>query len=199
MYDSITALEIDHKEIVPWRMQFRTEGIYPAEIRIYMKDGGMCSGVVISDQYALTAAHCAITGFLRRMDRQPVHIAESNGLIIARGKFVAIEKDRDVALIKADFSKFSIKVPNFNYETVQGTNVRACGYPADTPFHCSYLTIVGNSYFRYEARGDVVFRGMSGGAVYDSHNYVVAVNSAATNELVLLGPLVGLGELWGIQ
>lgn len=194
---TISAVQIIEEEIVPWRMQQRDDAPYDAEIRV-LSDYSMCSAVVISDNYALSAAHCSDTGFFGGLKDTTFKVVTKQGWFTGiDAKFIALDNNRDVALIKGDFRKFNIKIPNFNYEAAG--YLQACGFPANGAYHCEEIYITGNKYFQYKARGRPLYPGMSGGAVFDYKGYVVGINSAVDVEQIVIGPLVGVDAEWGIQ
>lgn len=192
-----TAVQVIEEEIVPWRLQNKEDAKFEAEIRI-LNESSMCSAVVISDHYALSAAHCSDTNILGRLQDTEFVVFTKEGLLTqVRAKFVAIDGNRDVALLKGNFSEFKAKIPNFNYEAVG--YLQSCGFPANGDYHCEELYITGNEYFRYRARGRPLYPGMSGGGTYDYRGYLVAINSSVGKQEIILGPLVGVDAEWGIQ
>lgn len=197
--DNVNTVQVDEKEIEPYRLTRRDDAKYSAEIRIFRKFT-MCSAVVISDIYALSAAHCATNTFGFMVD-EPILVLSKNNLYSGvKAKFIAIEKYRDVALLKGDFKEFNTRVPNFNYSIGDSYSLyTACGFPGNSDFHCATLKFVKNNFSKYEMSGEPIFQGMSGGPVYDVLNgYIIGVNSAISKDNVIIGPLVGLVDEWGI-
>jgi hypothetical protein len=164
-----------------------------------------CSGVVISKHFALTAAHCVIDddGSITKDD---IYIYDAQNVFInSTGKAVAVEKLRDIALIKGDFNEFeSYEVDwegnYFNY--LQATRAAfACGYPSGEALFCPYVYYNGNYFFRLSFSGGPIYKGQSGGPVLilkDGKYYVMGVNSGVIINSVIVAPVVGTRSLlWG--
>lgn len=160
-----------------------------------------CTGIVIDNNYALTASHC-VKNFAGNLSSDDILISNNYGMstgIVA--KAVALESLRDVAFIKGDFSRFEHSKVDFEGSNVKtGMNMKSCGYPSGQGYmYCVDLKLTGNKYFQYRTKGGPIFKGMSGGPVYDSNSVLIGVNSAVDEEDVIISPLVGILELLGLK
>lgn len=162
-------------------------------IRLMAGEEFRCSATVISDIYALTAAHC-VTGPGGRMDQSPIPIKnnkdEATGI---SAQAVAMSKTQDIALLKGDFSTFmkvAIETDPRGMLAHQGPFV-ACGFPGGDGPICTAFEPISNSEFLVYGKG-FLYQGMSGGPVLDARtNQLVAVNSRVNQTGVSVGPTIG--------
>lgn len=159
-----------------------------------------CTGVVVDKNYALTAAHCVVND-LGLMSEEDVIIYNSKSINTGMvAKTVAIDKYRDVAFLKGDFSNFTPQTTDFNGTHVKtGMKLKSCGFPSGQyDLFCVDLIQNGNRYFQYRATGMPIFKGCSGGPVYNEQGVVVGVNSAVDENTIIIAPLVGVLETVGL-
>jgi S1-C subfamily serine protease len=161
-------------------------------VRIKNYGGFVCSGVVVSAEYVLTAAHC-----VKGLDQEiGVHSAKDH--FINFGKVVGIDDSQDMALIHVYIGE-TIKPAKVDFTGVIGTKnpiwIKTCGFPAgQAVLLCTEGILNGNYYFKRIGSG-ILYQGMSGGPVYDSiTNTVIGVNSAVNAMGIVIGPTVGIPE-----
>lgn len=193
---SIFAFERVDTQLPPLKMSEVVKNekqVHNPMIRLMAGDEFRCSATVISDVYALTAAHC-VTGPGGRMNQDPITIKNNkNEVTGVTAQAVAMSKAQDIALLKGDFTTFQ-KVP---IETDprgilahQGPFV-ACGFPGGDGPICTPFEPISNSEFLVYGKG-FLYQGMSGGPVLDSRTgQLVAVNSRVNQSGVSVGPTVG--------
>lgn len=165
----------------------------------------VCSGVVISKDFALTAAHCVVDS-LGQLDPAELYISDVVGNFVTKSANpVAVEKLRDIALIKGDFSQFSTYSVDwegslFTEMQTQG-GVTSCGFPSGESVTCQFLYYKGNYFFQLAFTGGPIFKGQSGGPVLfkkDDKWVVIGVNSGVLLNSVIIAPVVGARTLlWG--
>lgn len=154
---------------------------------------GFCSGVMISNVYVLTAAHCV--DYLG----QRVFISDADETQVFSAEVVGITDKQDYALILLGISMHvqPSKV-DFTGKYLSGleTKVELCGYPGgQRALLCNSGIINGN--FRFQRTGiGSLYTGMSGGPVFvvaeDGSKVVVGVNSAVNRSGIIIGPIIGL-------
>ena len=115
----------------------------------------------------------------------------------------AVDLGRDIALLRGDFNEFQHEEPNFSgngQDILPKKVVMQCGYPGGGDLYCSYGFSVSQYIFRIVVNGSQLYKGMSGGPVFDAQSStVVGVNSAATSNGTLYGPIIGADALFGIK
>ena len=199
-YNSYTSHQENRKDIVPYAFTENKEGNYEAVVRLY-HGNVMCSGVVVSDAYVLTAAHCAV-GSTRFMTKDEVQVDSSRSeYTAAKGHFVALDHEKDIALLRGNFHDFKHLPVQFNYNPVYGQGLAVCGFPNNSSLECHVVTFYANYGFQYGVKGAPLQHGQSGGPVLikiDDAVFVVAVNSAVAADVSVLSPTVGLDGLFGI-
>lgn len=179
------------------------EKLYDPAIRIISTDG-ICSAVVIDNNYALTAAHC-VTGFFDTMDPNQVFMVydEVGQYTNVTIRPVAANIAKDIALLKGNFNKFRYAAVDFyGRDRMQlGEPLLSCGYPSGQPYlYCADWNLTGSNDFRHTAEGIVIQKGMSGGPVYNKETgNVIGVNSAVFGSSFLVGPTVGVLSDFGID
>jgi S1-C subfamily serine protease len=183
--------------IDPVNYNINQDASYEGVVRIYKSDA-MCSGVVIGQNYILTAAHCA-TGFGRFMTSEKVSIRDFWGVDTGvKGEFVALSHDHDVALLKGNFSNFKLQRLNTHFSPKIGEHLKACGFPLNGSYVCNDVIFTSNYYLFYFVTGASLEHGQSGGPVYNSFGEVIAVNSAITQTGSLLSPTMVLEQIFDL-
>jgi hypothetical protein len=177
--------------------------IYPSTIRLIDKQYGFeCTAFVIDGQYALTAAHCLVDED-GNLSKETMTISDLNDN--ATGVFalpVAIDQYQDVGLIKGNFKDFNTAKVDFSGKVVkQGMHLKSCGFAAgQKELFCVDLIQVGNQGFEYATVGPPIFKGCSGGSVIEVNSgLIIGVNSAVSEHLIVIGPVVGILQTFGIE
>lgn len=177
--------------------EMNVNAIHQPLIRLHNEDDKFfCSGFVIDNNYAITAAHCV-------QDKDEVNIYNSlsqDTEIVA--ETAGFNSRMDYAILRGDFSRFG----KFQIETEilkvfsRNANLIACGFAlGQRRASCYSATLLGMKYTYISARS-ILFPGMSGGPVIDrSTNTVVALNSYVDDGRVGLTPLVGILATFGIE
>lgn len=171
---------------------------YASMIRLHLVDGPfICTGVVIDEHYALTAAHC-----IRDVEELEVwsNTNEDIGLV---ADVAAYNLYQDVALLyspEGSFRSFAQVPADFDGSKRDLRFIIACGYPAGqkTAF-CGPITNIEPLIFQIAGKG-LLYPGMSGGPVIDlAAGRIMGVNSASGPGFVVIGPVYGLAAEWGIE
>ncbi len=184
------------------------EDKFPALIRLHENDNGeqdrfFCSAFVVSDTYAITAAHClADDANAMKKNAILVHeLGDGNSKYKLEAVAVALNHVSDLGLIKGDFKKFN-KLPvdpkpqgAFN---VNGP-VITCGFPYGDTDLCTRFVPQGPNYEFIMGQG-FIYPGMSGGPVLDAvSGFVIGVNSSISGGFVNIAPLIGLFSDAGVK
>lgn len=202
-YSKPYATQINKSEIVPLGESSNTPGGFPAMVRLASKEG-KCSGTVIDGNYVLTAAHCVVDTN-NYMSKETFIVSDDNDSEISKveGIAVALDLDRDIALLKGNFNsyeKLEVDWEGKYIQTIYNRQMIACGYPAGANFFCSRMAGVSNEYFLISAFGGILQKGMSGGTVLDAESLkVIGVNSAVSQNGVVIGSILGADKLFKLR
>lgn len=168
-------------------------------VRIVKNNKTICSGVVVSNKYILTAAHCLsiMTVLGPFADPTPTEIRlRDNKPLKVFARIYKISNQLDSAVLEGDFSQFkkSKYVTSFtesNNNRQLGTQLIICGYPLGADLFCnkgSYLDEYG-FYMKIKA---LLIPGMSGGPTMLTDGTVVATNTAVDDNFSLVSPVYGV-------
>ena len=147
-------------------------------VRISMMGSNSCSATIISDKYAITAAHCIpplaeMFSYMLSVGKPPMFLVGSN---IAVSPVMTNER-LDVAVVEGNFAALnhSIRVDRFKGEVYEVREAVLCGYALFTDtLRCTKAKHVGNSFF--SAKFDTVgIPGQSGGAVFTLDGRLIGV------------------------
>lgn len=179
-----------------------TSPIYPSNIRLNLDYRFFCTAVVIDKNYALTAAHC-VTDRWGKMMSDEFQVRDLEDFVNGpKVRAVALDKYRDVALLRGDFNNFYASAVNWTgqgLEDITKFKIVQCGFPSGGAHFCSIGEITGNYFFQLKTKMTQVYQGMSGGPVYNATTLeVIGVNSAASSDGNIIAPLVGARENFGI-
>lgn len=180
-----------------------TKDINPnAIVRLHdARDGKFfCSGVVISDKYILTAAHCVGTSFMgiKAGTQDLIELKNHNGDTVGEAVVHDFNLAADIAVLRGSFENLpKSEMVNDPVELANSLEhpILACGFPYGEELRCSKMASMSHFTFMLQAKG-WLYPGMSGGPVIDMvTGKVIAVNSAVGGQISYLAPLIGIRAL----
>jgi V8-like Glu-specific endopeptidase len=204
-YNSATEFQMVDDVIHPFGLYAPENPVFDYLIRLGDDQYSFfCSGVVISKDFALTAAHCVVNS-IGLLDTKTLHIYNKDNNFSGFATTVSLDKSRDIALLKGNFSKHApIKVDwqGATQTDMKSLSVYSCGFPSGENLYCSKLDYNGNMFFQMSFKNGQLYRGQSGGPViaYADFNtpVLIGVNSAVSFNSLLVAPVVGMRSiLWG--
>lgn len=151
-----------------------------------------CTAFVISNKYAITAAHCLFDENLK-LKTTDIFIYDLN---LKRTKIVAraasIDIRADMGAILGDFSSFKkVRISTNGFLDTNGPFL-TCGFPWGDKQLCSLFVPKANYYAMIQGSGNI-YPGMSGGPVVDvSKGLVVGINVQVLDGRIAVVPLNGL-------
>lgn len=176
---------------------YKYESIIKIEI-----GNSMCSGVVISDNYALTAAHCVESSW-EGLTSTPILVYDQQSNITdVVAQAAAMDTQRDIALITGDFKAFKPRPVDWSgsIELTSGDQLVSCGFPAgQIDLYCTKETYYSHAGFQHLMYGSPIFKGCSGGPVFNSKGWVIGVNSAVAANYLYVGPVIGFLAEVGLE
>lgn len=210
--DKLTAPQLIYKngDMPAFReLQDYTRHKYPGLVRLESDGRFFCSGTVISDDYALTAAHCLIreglfTPYLMTADIKIISRGFPNQeatFIIARA--AAVNTRADYALVKGDFHEFTKIRILFRPNALDAISpaVSLCGFPWGAEGTCYPTSGEYTMFYSQIYTQGKMFPGMSGGPAVDfSTGAVFAVNTGVLKDGgLIISPLIGIFETLGVE
>lgn len=191
----IVDLEYRGKQAYPHATYSNNLKLYSAITRLLHNGSFICSSVVVSEEYALTAAHCvsengkAITsGYNLASEEENYYIAADVAYIYGL---------HDIAVLHGDFSAFNRKSVDFSGKLLNKPEGKLCGYPqGQRELYCSDFKLEGNRFFFIQGTGHL-FEGMSGGPLL-VEDTVLGVNSHVGFSSVMSGPVIGLNQMFEV-
>lgn len=164
-----------------------TNGKHSAVIKIEkINEPGVCSAFVVSDELAVTAAHCLTPpvkkpvvsdeGWKNDSFRVYNSVGENLFLVV---KPIWIRRFPDFATLQGnfkDFNKLKLKVDSVDIK--KGHTIYVCGFPGGiAPAICNVGELTGTSYFSGVTNA-YMSMGMSGGPVFDKDYRVIGLNAS---------------------
>lgn len=187
------------------------QGQLPAIVRLEIDGKYTCTAFVISNDYAITAAHCVVTAY-RKLITTEVDIVSEGRKLSLKANTVGSYAAGDLALLKGNFKEFKkLKInAGFNSAIIALDSSQkmiplfSCGYPRGVADVICYSQVRCSPYFDIIACQGLLYRGMSGGPAMaynpESQELVAfGLNSAMTPDSTLLAPLIGLFEVFNIK
>lgn len=163
---------------------------------------GFCSGWVIDTQLAITAAHCI--NHNKHITKAPIKIFDDKGKDTGHlAQAASYDEDLDLGLIVGDFHEFSSLQTNFYHEgfprSVKHQYIM-CGFPLGQKLvTCTEFSPTRMNFFRVEGKGHLI-PGYSGGPVIDiTTNQAVGVNSAVSEDEIIIAPIQGILGLFRLE
>lgn len=159
----------------------------------------VCSGFVVGKTTLFTAAHCIPSDMM-------LEVRASNGIrtgIIAWA--VGGNAQADLAIMRGRLKRFSpvayARSAQVVLNNIEGNDrkIVTCGYPYGGSLLC--VPMRNRKMFAFQISGSgYLYPGMSGGPVFDeATNTVIALNSAVTENVILVAPLIEIYKACNVE
>ena len=149
-----------------------------------------CSGFVVGKTTLITAAHCIPPELLLEVRAAD---GKRTGIVAMA---VGGNARADLAIMRGRFKRFAPLQYSYDPKVVlnniesNSKKLLACGFPYGGKLLCTPVTNRHMYAFHIAANG-YLYPGMSGGPVIDeATNTVIALNSAVTENVILIAPLI---------
>lgn len=180
----------------------------PAVARLEFDGVFRCTAFVISNDYAITANHCVISSFNKKLITDTFQVVSEDRSVSVTAEAVGGYSSGDLALIKGEFQQFSKLKVDASFMSapiaITAPILVACGYPRGTNKAVCYQQSKCGVYYDFIECQGLLYHGLSGGPLIaiepiSGTRVVVGVNSAMTPSSSLFAPLIGLFELLNIK
>jgi len=193
---------------IPLNTKPKTAEKHDAIVRLVAENGmTFCSGVVVDDNTAITAAHCVVMQplpFLPPMFRTGITLRNDDNTDLKTPVLsIRAWPQMDTAVLTGNFKEFkhadySGDVSYLLASIKPGQKLKACGFPLGGKLYCSDLVFKGIRIFAWGAKG-VLIPGMSGGPVFICDLFgkctVVAVNTAMSEDEAIISPIYNIRDM----
>lgn len=181
------------------KLEYSVYGNEDAAVRLSTAGEFVCTGVVVSQYYVITAAHCVDDL------RQEFVIEDSTKQQKYVGNVVGIYDAQDIALIYTDVHN-GIRPAKADFDGTTTTAIEVpvitCGYPKGQKKKLCIRAVLSGNYFFLRRGVGLLYTGMSGGPVYhDNPPYytLIGVNSSVTQADILVGPITSLPDIFNVE
>lgn len=179
--------------------------VYDAVVRLNDKNSHFfCSAFVISNMYAITAAHCVVEGMLDS-PRTTIMVKDSNGRVITTAKTAAFNQRLDTAIVMGDFARFKKLNVLTDYSALRkieqfGKVNKSCGYPMNSSnLFCTNVEIDNYDNFHLASTAAGLLPGMSGGPLIDiDTNTAYGINSYVNGPESAFASMVSIFETFNL-
>lgn len=182
----------------------------PAIARLELNDIFRCTTFIISNNYAITANHCVVSSFNKKLITSEFEVVSEDRSISITARAVGGYSSGDLALLYSengfvDFKKIKIDASYLSAPlALQSKAVAACGFPRGTSKAVCYRQSQCGVYYDFVECQGLLYHGMSGGPLIildaiPGERLVVGVNAAMTPGSSLFALLIGLFELLNIK
>ncbi len=188
------AIKIIHPAPIT-KAESKVKGKFSPVVRLITNDGRtFCTGVVVSPNTVITAAHCIIEAVILGIPIFRSSFVTDSTFTVApvATNITSASSQLDQATLHGNFSAFESRnvitdVATLNSKVEPGSSFVSCGYPLGGALFCSRQVYQGRINFMWLMKG-VLLPGMSGGPMMLDDGTVIAINDAVQDDFSIVSP-----------